>query len=188
MIEQVHNEAKFIGGNVDWTVSKSVLNRYNMGVYKEYSRDKLNWHRDNYQLNKPKGDRLDTPYPVTRVESVGQYGNRNVRYDPVAKAKSFIFTYMAVGGDRKELIENYLFYISNRKPSDRLNMGRIPGNTRGTPKADRELIIAIHGKSCVMCGDHREIEIHHIESVQKNRDIDNQIPVCKKCHCAIHNT
>jgi exonuclease VII small subunit len=44
------------------------------------------------------------------------------------------------------------------------------------------------GEECKGCGSGRNVVAHHIDGGRSNNDISNLIPLCKRCHSALHNS
>jgi 5-methylcytosine-specific restriction endonuclease McrA len=43
---------------------------------------------------------------------------------------------------------------------------------------------------CLLCGNLTQVAHHYIKKSESNRlryEVDNLIPLCTKCHCALHN-
>lgn len=172
--------------NVSWEVSKRFIVEHSKQENKRFGAQKLQFHIENYNAKKPTDDVLDIkPYRSTtynkpklvRCECDEPY---------VESLKKRILGYNYENGDIKQLIGDYIEYISIRPKTSKLYIGRVPG--QATPFRQAKIIAAIHGDKCVMCGSTEKLEVHHIEllSVTLNRDIENQVPVCRKCHCKIH--
>ena len=51
----------------------------------------------------------------------------------------------------------------------------------------RQKCLDAKGRSCVICGDETDIEVHHIDGNRDNNDIENLVPLCGDHHSAIHN-
>ena len=51
----------------------------------------------------------------------------------------------------------------------------------------KDTIKKIHNYKCFSCSiDNKNLDIHHIDKNKKNNNIDNLIPLCKKCHGKLH--
>lgn len=171
---------------VSWQESKQFIINHSKQENKRFGAVKLQFHIENYNKNKPVDDVLNIkPY---RSNSYGD--KRPVRCEcdspEIESLKKRILSFDYEHDDEKQLIGDYIEYVSCRPKTSKLYIGRVPG--RVTPLRQAKIIAAIHGNKCVMCGSDRKLEVHHIESLSLNgnRDIENQVPVCHECHCKIH--
>jgi hypothetical protein len=89
---------------------------------------------------------------------------------------------------------HYINYINNRPSGDTLPMGNKVQGRRGALhgfNAHKNLISAVHGDCCAVCGQSRTetlITFHHVEPIGifHNNDIANILPVCDICHKELH--
>ena len=53
----------------------------------------------------------------------------------------------------------------------------------------RRLVFQTHGTYCVNCGSSEEVDLHHIVPIAKGgtNNIQNIVPLCRKCHMAVHD-
>ena len=52
----------------------------------------------------------------------------------------------------------------------------------------KNIILAIKGHKCAICGDTENIDVHHLTYERIfNEDIEDLEPVCRKCHKKIHS-
>ncbi len=188
---------------INWVESKKFIETYSRQDDIHYKAYKLDFHIRNYVENRPNDSTLDFSFRSTvgtrssrygEVRGTAQFNNtasiavqRLLAYEQLFQAKQYVLNYNELNGDNeKELQYNYIYYIANRGKFDKLNIGRIKGAC--TPNREKKLIEALYGHKCVMCGSEKHLQIHHIDNLgeTQNRDIENQICVCNKCHCEIH--
>jgi 5-methylcytosine-specific restriction endonuclease McrA len=50
----------------------------------------------------------------------------------------------------------------------------------------RQRCIDQKGEKCNICGNNKNIEVHHIDGDRYNNSVENLIPVCEECHNKIH--
>lgn len=50
----------------------------------------------------------------------------------------------------------------------------------------RQKCLKEKGKTCYICGEKKNIDVHHIDGCRKNNRLKNLIPVCRYCHMGIH--
>jgi hypothetical protein len=97
---------------------------------------------------------------------------------------------------------HYINYINNRPAGDTLPMGRSSQGCKGPnghrPRgalhgfsAHKNLISAVHGDCCAVCGqsrDETQITFHHVKPIAifHDNDIANILPVCDTCHKELH--
>ena len=187
---------------VSWQESKRFIEEHAQQENPRFGAAKLQYHLENYNANRPAGDKILLPDKTVSVSRSETYGvprqTRSTVQDGraifaenqkrhIEKLKKAILNYDSEKGDEKQLIRNYIEYIAIRPKTSKLFMGRMPG-PNVCPKKDREILLAIYGHKCVMCGGTKNLQIHHIESLYPsyNRDIENQTLVCETCHCRIH--
>lgn len=88
-----------------------------------------------------------------------------------------------------------------KKMSEKTPKGRFHHSFKGGGRTERDLIQTYilskkhliyekHGKRCNKCGVEDNLHMHHIEEVTRNPfrayDIENILPLCKKCHHNVH--
>jgi len=99
---------------------------------------------------------------------------------------------------------HYINYINNRPEGDTLPMGlstqgqkdakgHCPRGALHGFKGHKNLISAVHGDCCAICGQSRNetlITFHHVKPIAifHDNDIANILPVCDKCHKELHRT
>lgn len=170
--------------NVSWEESKKFIISHSRQENKHFGAQKLQMHLENYYTKKPVDDELGIKHPMYRVDTYRQYKpvrySHELSYIDILKSRILRFDYKT--GDKKQLVSDYIEYMAIRPKSSKLLIGRVQGEK--TPLRQAKIIAAIHGDKCVICGSTEYLEVHHIESLSKtgNRDIDNQVPVCKLCH------
>lgn len=58
-------------------------------------------------------------------------------------------------------------------------------------KKKRREIKALYGGKCALCGDTKNLQVHHIVSInvlpELKLDNNNLIPLCPECHSLAHN-
>ena len=64
--------------------------------------------------------------------------------------------------------------------------GEQNGNWKGGI-AYRKRAKRIHGSTCVVCGEDRVVDIHHLDGNAKNNDIRNLVPLCPTHHRYAHS-
>lgn len=50
----------------------------------------------------------------------------------------------------------------------------------------RQKCLKRKGSTCYICGEHENIDVHHIDGDRTNNQLKNLIPVCRYCHIGIH--
>jgi len=52
----------------------------------------------------------------------------------------------------------------------------------------RDIAFQLHGKSCLICGFDKVVEVHHIDENRKNNTNENLVPLCPNHHMMIHRS
>ncbi len=199
-----------VGVNCPWHVSKKIILEHATFANPHFGADKLRKHIENYVKYRPVKDQLDwankgrstakfQPYSVRYIRQlVEESAAAKEQLKAVREAarqgktpKQRILAYDYTIDDEKQLVSDYIEYMSTRAEGDKLYIGRVRGAF--TPIRQAKIITALHGNKCAMCGADgkvKDLQIHHIEPLIKdemgNRDIENQVPVCRECHCHLH--
>lgn len=58
---------------------------------------------------------------------------------------------------------------------------------RENSKNYRTICFANHEKKCIVCGETKIVEVHHLNENRKDNSPDNLVPVCPTHHQYIHS-
>jgi reverse gyrase len=191
----ITEESNFV--QPSWQDSKKFIENFILQDNLRFGAAKLQFHIENYNKYRLANDNLNLSDVSRHTTRSSTYGNaRAVRYVKqiidsqtvhINELKNRIMCFDSSKDDEKQLISDYIEYIATRPRTSKLFMGRMPGpNT--CPEHDREILLTIYGHKCAMCGSSKDLQIHHIENLYPsyNRDIENQVPLCRECHCKAH--
>lgn len=87
-----------------------------------------------------------------------------------------------------KLIEEYNIHKKNISEEKKQHMKDL---TSPKWKEKREEVFERYGKQCVECGSTKNIQVHHLIYRKGHHlweyDVDELLPLCKKCHQKVHN-